>query len=69
MFCYFIAALSLSQISPAYSFFLRGFTLHIPPSHSIAGYESRYNLQQPDLHDSYRKKKDSVEEMLGLITS
>jgi len=69
MFCYYIAAPCLPQVSPAYSFFLRGFTLHIPLSHSIVGYESGYNLQQPDLHDSYRKKKVSVEEMLGLITS
>lgn len=69
MFCYYIAAPCLPQVSPAYSFFLRGFTLHIPLSHSIVGYESGYNLQQPDLHDSYGKKKVSVEEMLGLITS
>lgn len=69
MFCYYIAAPCLPQVSPAYSFFLRGFTLHIPLSHSIVGFESGYNLQQPDLHDSYRKKKVSVEEMLGLITS
>lgn len=69
VFCYNIAALSLPRVSPAYSFFLDGFTLHIPLSLSIAGYESGYNLQQPDLHDSYRGKKGSVEEILGLITS